>query len=347
MADLAEFIARYKDGPQQRTQEWLDVRRYGIGGSQIATLMGKNPYSGIMELLADKTNMTTFGFKLITYWGNIFEPLIRQYAERLYNTQVVGDQIFIKNDNSALYYSPDGFGALQCEISPEIAQYLTDEELSKTHYNVLFEFKCPFNRLPKHAGPPEYYIPQAQLGLKMAPICARCLFLEGVFRKCSIADFNFDGKYDKSLKQLCRWRAPVAIGWILFYGPGNGGQIVDIGGNYEEFENVFREHYNGNLHSEYSAIYYADDALMADPNLELSAAITALRADNRTVYVMPWKLFYVEEHSITPLRDYFDGIEPKVDSLIKSIKAINDADEKRKRETLGIEVGKWYTNYSQ
>jgi putative phage-type endonuclease len=64
-------------------EDWLAVRRTGIGGSDAAAAVGQNPYMSALELWLDKTGRgdglprpdpgdTTSP----TYWGNLLEPIV-------------------------------------------------------------------------------------------------------------------------------------------------------------------------------------------------------------------------------------------------------------------------------
>ena len=61
-------------------EEWLRLRRKGIGGSDASVIMGKNPYRSILQLWEEKTGklpVTDEGNEY-TYWGNVMEPIIRK-----------------------------------------------------------------------------------------------------------------------------------------------------------------------------------------------------------------------------------------------------------------------------
>ena len=64
-------------------EDWLSVRKYGIGGSDAAAAVGLNPYTSPLELWLDKTGRadgmprpdpddTTSP----TYWGTLLEPIV-------------------------------------------------------------------------------------------------------------------------------------------------------------------------------------------------------------------------------------------------------------------------------
>ena len=61
-------------------EEWLQLRRNGIGGSDASVIMGKNPYRSILQLWEEKTGKlpVTDNGNEFTYWGNVMEPIIRK-----------------------------------------------------------------------------------------------------------------------------------------------------------------------------------------------------------------------------------------------------------------------------
>ena len=61
-------------------EEWLQLRRTGIGGSDASVIMGKNPYRSILQLWEEKTGKlpVTDNGNEYTYWGNMMEPIIRK-----------------------------------------------------------------------------------------------------------------------------------------------------------------------------------------------------------------------------------------------------------------------------
>ena len=67
--------------PEDMTREqWLNLRRRGIGGSDASVVLGVNPYRSVLELWLDKTKQlepeesTTEA----AYWGQVLEPVVRE-----------------------------------------------------------------------------------------------------------------------------------------------------------------------------------------------------------------------------------------------------------------------------
>ena len=71
-------------------EEWLVVRKQGIGSSDAAAAVGLNPYKSQLELWLEKTGRDTSLPKLDpqdedspAYWGNILEPIVAtHYTKR-------------------------------------------------------------------------------------------------------------------------------------------------------------------------------------------------------------------------------------------------------------------------
>lgn len=59
-------------------KEWLDFRKVGIGGSDVAVICGINKYKSLLQLWMEKTGrieLEEAGEP--AYWGNVLEPIIR------------------------------------------------------------------------------------------------------------------------------------------------------------------------------------------------------------------------------------------------------------------------------
>ncbi|MBB4865921.1 putative phage-type endonuclease [Pseudomonas nitritireducens] len=73
--------------------EWLAVRKHGIGGSDAAAAVGLNPYKSQLELWLEKTGRDELLPKIDpqdeespAYWGNILEPIVAtHYTQRTGN----------------------------------------------------------------------------------------------------------------------------------------------------------------------------------------------------------------------------------------------------------------------
>jgi putative phage-type endonuclease len=75
-------------------QDWLEVRKQGIGSSDAATACGLNPYMSMLELWLIKTGRQTQSIEdessglAPLYWGKQLEPLVAEYYSMHTNSKV-------------------------------------------------------------------------------------------------------------------------------------------------------------------------------------------------------------------------------------------------------------------
>ena len=73
---LEKFISDNAHLPVQGTDEWLDVRRFNIGGSEMSVITGDGGFSNIKKLIASKSGLINFTGQLATRWGKMFENCV-------------------------------------------------------------------------------------------------------------------------------------------------------------------------------------------------------------------------------------------------------------------------------
>ena len=85
---------RLANTKQMNYQQWLDVRKQGIGSSDAATACGLNPYMSMLELWMIKTGRMqqniedeSTGYAPL-YWGKQLEPLVAEYYSMHTNNKV-------------------------------------------------------------------------------------------------------------------------------------------------------------------------------------------------------------------------------------------------------------------
>ncbi len=193
---LREYIDSITNGILQHSDEWHAAKKYTIGGSQMATVQGINSFSDIEDLIGSKLgyNRKT---SIHMNWGNLFEDIIKCYCEYLFRTEILGDNMFIQPEDSLISYSPDGLGVVGDKI-------------------VLFEFKCPFSRIPK-STPPKYYVPQVKTGLEIIPVAHYGVLIEAVFRRCQWSQMGLNDNYDTKIVDKKIGTDVLACGFVGFY----------------------------------------------------------------------------------------------------------------------------------
>ena len=69
-----------KSTSEMSHQEWLEDRRKGIGGSDVATILGLNKYKSVYQLWLEKTGQieVTSAQSEAAYWGNTLEEVVAE-----------------------------------------------------------------------------------------------------------------------------------------------------------------------------------------------------------------------------------------------------------------------------
>src|SRR5690606_34442729 len=78
------YIENLEDSPEQKTPEWYAIKQTTIGGSEIATAIGKNPYESPFGLIRSK-KIDNFTGNDATTWGTIMEDVTKNWAEIICN----------------------------------------------------------------------------------------------------------------------------------------------------------------------------------------------------------------------------------------------------------------------
>jgi putative phage-type endonuclease len=78
-------------------EEWLQLRRGSIGGSEVAAILGQSKYKTPYQVWLEKTGRARFdGSSPVTEFGHLMEPHLRDYA-----ASKLGRQI---HDNQRVHY---------------------------------------------------------------------------------------------------------------------------------------------------------------------------------------------------------------------------------------------------
>lgn len=340
---IEKFIEANAHLPKQRTEGWLEFKKTTIGGSQMATLMEINEYETLEGLVASKVGLPSrkFTSTIKTQWGTLFEDVLRKYVEHDKKTTVMGDQLLIQNCPN-VSYSPDGLGVVTLPVEREVTEADGTKKTITVHVprSVLFEFKCPFNRIP-HGEVPTYYTPQVKTGLEVIPVVECALFAEAVFRRCSWEDLGPGPKRDRTLVDRSSGRTPVAYGFIGFYSTKSdwtgeyefelqdletslveqGFEINDTN-DFGELDPklftkvmaLFDKHC---VHPWYGSTVHCNGTTPDRTSEELDQFVLRQQQEGNYVWgVLPWKLFRVDYHIIEPTRGYLDAWRFKIDEVI-------------------------------
>ena len=214
---VKDFIKKNCNLAPQGSVEWLKTRQSIIGGSELSVLNGKNPFTNIADLVANKCNLTGFSGNVATKWGNIFEEITRIIIQMLFLPDIPLSEECIFETGSLEgviphhRFSPDGLTVLTYrEISGAVRALIT-----------LLEFKSPLSSIPTGIIPP-YYLPQVKAGMCDVDMTEIGLFVNNMFRKCGLDQFGNNRLYNTSfhfsdIKKNTVIRDPLAIGIIGLY----------------------------------------------------------------------------------------------------------------------------------
>lgn len=187
-------------------QAWLQSRRLGIGGSDVAAILGLSKYKSPYQLWLDKTGRSDLEDSTSepAYWGNMLEDIVaKEYAKRN-GVKVQRVNATIRNpENDWMIANID-----RAIINPEISGNVRIKEGKLTTDRIL-ECKTANQYLAKLWGDeqseqvPDYYLTQCQwyMGNTSASICGLGVLIGGQkFRSYQIA---FDPELFEMLTDEC------------------------------------------------------------------------------------------------------------------------------------------------
>lgn len=212
-----------RNGISQHDPRWKDIRVNLYGGSSMGTIEGVNPYQTPRDLIATRVGLSRFTPNHACMFGNLFEEPIQRFCEYDMNVVIVGESIFVLGPRPTCY-SPDGMSAIYLTTRKFREQVIMDEDDCETieYINestsqitkVLWEFKCPYGRIPDGAIP-KYYRGQPQLGMALLNLPA-AIFAEAVFRRCHWDHLGFGPEFEPTPIRRGGDTDPIAFGFIGF-----------------------------------------------------------------------------------------------------------------------------------
>ena len=358
--EMNDLIDKCKDLPKQGTKEWLDNRKYRIGGSEIATILGKNPYQNTKNLIELHTETKFFNNNIAVYWGRLFESILQEYINSSLKCKIneFGSIPHKKYNNIA--YSPDGLAVVN---RFRLNKFINVEDLNKFSLIILFEFKCPYSRCPTGAIP-DYYLPQPKLGLDIIEICDLALFTEAIFRLCKLEDLEYNNKYNHQLHSKCFLEdTPIKIGYMLIYYKNlefteamneNIIKNMELLGKISDyidkkFPNIYNEElglYDIGDDSNYYVVntifeyifkhsFFLVEKYEENSNIQLHC--DALKEKNNTVFgIIPFKLMKLYHNRVDRDIDPSFITEPIVDQINNIVNIIKQCDKKSYTERIDI-----------
>ena len=79
-------LTRFHGTPDEVEEQWLTARRFGIGGSDVAAIMGLSPWKSAYEVWAEKAHGVSedISERPAVQWGNILEPVVGEHFKSLH-----------------------------------------------------------------------------------------------------------------------------------------------------------------------------------------------------------------------------------------------------------------------
>lgn len=355
---IDDFIKTYNNDIKQRDSSWYQLMGTTVGGSEVAALLGLSPYSSFYKVVESKIEICK-GNKpwnsiesLSCWWGTLFEDVITRYVELDLGSVVKGTSICIQKYEGHRN-SPDGYIVANF-YRKDNRYHLWTTDLPKDIIEIsmilLLEFKCPITR--RVTGDiPKYYKPQVLSGLAVSPLAHKGLFVDAIFRKCSIYQLGNNPEYDTNFhKKIGRDLSPIAWGAITIhiqqsrdtsvvkriyeecfgmdYIDGEPNDIIDLGDvSYSIFNDVMSLVNDKSLLTTTSTVHFADgrgDTEVLDLRQRSNCFIFA---------IFPWKVFDVSYVPVDREPNFLENIYPiiqKVHALVKESLKDETAFEKMK-----------------
>lgn len=188
-------------------QEWLQSRRLGIGGSDVAAILGLSKYKSPYQLWLDKTGRVELEDSTSepAYWGNQLEDIVaKEYALR--------HGVKVQRVNKTLEHAEFTWARANIDraiINPEISGNVRIDKEGKLTTDRILECKTANQYLAKLWGDeqseavPDYYLTQVQwyMGITGASMCGLAVLIGGQkFRSYQIA---FDPELFNMLIEEC------------------------------------------------------------------------------------------------------------------------------------------------
>jgi putative phage-type endonuclease len=131
-ADKKKYIDRMNEllkrpQPPQKSKEWFDLRQNMITASNIARIIGDDPYGNPSQQLEEKCRGSDHMDNIYTYHGKKYELIAQQYYSITNNVELKEYGIIQHDTHKFLGASPDGICSvytLDKKFSPSVGKML-------------------------------------------------------------------------------------------------------------------------------------------------------------------------------------------------------------------------------
>lgn len=310
--ELIKFFNRNDDLPKQGTKEWLKARLKHIGGSEISSVTGNNPYSNKQKLIKAKAGITPYKKNHFMLWGTMFEDVLRRTVEIIEDLYILETGSIVGDYGQA--YSPDGV--------------CYDPIEDKT---ILYEFKCPLTRIQGDKIP-IHYKDQVLLGLDTIDICEEGRYIEAMIRRCPLLDVGFTNYYtaDLSKSGFIDFGDAIATGIIGIYSfTPYDYNIMDYGeSDPKYFLSMMYNIINGTYN------YYIQEPIVNPKLAKQKNDISLFKqlnsfdkfCERNKVYkvgIIPYKIFPFKVHLVEHQKDFAKNLEEDMKYVIEEVAKLN------------------------
>lgn len=207
---LRRYLDIWKDLPEQGSEEWLRLRTFSIGGSEMAQL--NTTGAGLRTLILNKIGLDKISLNKImaVFWGHIFEDLVRQHAEEKFRCKIF--ELGSVKGKYGSSYSVDGLGVVRRLLKiPNVGAAVVPQI-------ALFEFKCPYSRILKGTIPPNY-MTQMQTGLTVIGPTEYAIYGEALIRACQLSELRANTAINRVLHHSEKNALPTVPEWcgLMFF----------------------------------------------------------------------------------------------------------------------------------
>lgn len=169
---LIKVIEDYKksvadDDIPQHSDEWYEIRKTTVGGSEIASIIGYDKYKSAKMLLKSKLFPVKTDSMIAMTWGTILEEVTNIWTEMLLDTEVL-ECGSVNGCIPGQRYSADG---------------ITVAKIDGEYKIIVTEYKSPYYAELCNSIPIQYF-PQVQIGLQSIPISHASIFVSNYYRAC-------------------------------------------------------------------------------------------------------------------------------------------------------------------